>query len=84
MKKRVFSGTRATGRLHLGNYLGAVKGYIALQNDPDYECVYMAVDVHTITTPFDNASLQKATRDIIMDYWQLGLTQLKQLLLSNR
>ncbi len=73
MKKRVFSGTRATGRLHLGNYLGAVKGYIALQNDPSYECVYMAVDVHTVTTPFDPKTLQTATRDIIMDYLAAGL-----------
>ena len=37
MKKRVLSGIRATGRLHLGNYLGAVKGMLALQDDPDYE-----------------------------------------------
>ena len=37
MKKRVLSGIRATGRLHLGNYLGAVKGMLELQNDPDYE-----------------------------------------------
>lgn len=72
-KKRVFSGTRATGRLHLGNYLGAVKGYIALQNDPSYECVYMAVDTHTITTPFDPKTLQSASRDIIMDYLAAGL-----------
>ncbi len=70
---RVFSGTRATGRLHLGNYLGAVKGYIALQNDPSYECVYMAVDTHTITTPFNHKTLQIATRDIIMDYLAAGL-----------
>ncbi len=52
-KKRVFSGTRATGRLHLGNYLGAVKGYIALQNDPSYECVYMAVDTHVLRSIFE-------------------------------
>lgn len=72
-KKRVFSGTRATGRLHLGNYLGAVKGYIALQNNPDYECVYMAVDIHTITTPYDHQILPQATRDIIVDYLAAGL-----------
>lgn len=80
MTKRVFSGTRATGRLHLGNYLGAVKGYIALQNDPAYECVYMAVDVHTITTPFDHKSLQAATRDIIMDYLAAGLDPTKAII----
>lgn len=73
MKKRVFSGTRATGRLHLGNYLGAVKGYIALQNNPEYECVYMAVDMHTITTPFDHTTLRGATREIIIDYLAAGL-----------
>lgn len=72
-KIRVFSGTRATGRLHLGNYLGAVKGYIALQNDPQYECIYMAVDLHTVTTPYDAKTLSAATRDIIIDYLAAGL-----------
>lgn len=80
MKKRVFSGTRATGRLHLGNYLGAVKGYIALQNNPEYECVYMAVDVHTITTPFENTTLASATRDIILDYLAAGLDPTKAII----
>jgi len=73
MKKRVFSGTRATGRLHLGNYLGAVKGYLALQEKPDIECVFMAVDVHTITTPYDHKNLKDATKNIIMDYLACGL-----------
>lgn len=72
-KIRVFSGTRATGRLHLGNYFGAVKGYIDLQNDPKYDCVYMAVDVHTITTPYDQQTLGQATKEIIMDYLAAGL-----------
>jgi tryptophanyl-tRNA synthetase len=73
MVKRVFSGTRATGRLHLGNYLGAVKGYIELQNNPEYECIYMAVDLHTITTPYDKDTLPSATRNIILDYLAAGL-----------
>ncbi len=72
-KTRVFSGTRATGRLHLGNYFGAVKGYIDLQNDPKYDCIYMAVDVHTITTPYDHRTLAQATKEIIMDYLAAGL-----------
>lgn len=80
MKPRVFSGTRATGRLHLGNYFGAVKGYIELQNDPQYECIYMAVDVHTITTPFDPATLSQATRDIILDYLAAGLNPQKAII----
>lgn len=79
-KKRVFSGTRATGRLHLGNYLGAVKGYIELQNREDLECIYMAVDLHTITTPFDASTLKQATRDIIMDYLAAGLDPQKAII----
>jgi tryptophanyl-tRNA synthetase len=79
-KKRVFSGTRATGRLHLGNYFGAVKGYIALQNDPDYDCVYMAVDLHTITTPYDQKNLKQATREIILDYLAAGLDPKKAII----
>lgn len=73
MSKRVFSGTRATGRLHLGNYLGAVKGYIDLQNDPQYECLYMAMDVHTITTPYDKNTLAQSSKEVIMDYLAAGL-----------
>src|SRR4030067_2696966 len=80
MKLRVFSGTRATGRLHLGNYLGASKGYIELQNDPQYECLYMAVDVHTITTPYDPKTLAVATRNIILDYWAAGLDPQKAII----
>lgn len=79
-KKRVFSGTRATGRLHLGNYLGAVKGYIALQNDPKYECIYMAVDLHTITTPYNQKTLSKDTKEIIIDYLAAGLDPKKAII----
>ena len=80
MKKRVFSGTRATGRLHLGNYLGAVKGYIALQDDPQYESVYMVVDLHTITTPYDHKTLAQSTREIIIDYLAAGLDPQKAII----
>lgn len=73
MKKRVFSGTRATGRLHLGNYLGAVKGYLALQDDPDYDTIYMVMDLHAITTPFDKEKLAQNTKDVVMDYLACGL-----------
>lgn len=71
--KRVFSGSRATGRLHLGNYLGAVKGYIQLQHNPDLECIYMVMDLHTITTPYDHHTLAASTRNIIIDYLAAGL-----------
>jgi len=72
-KQRVFSGTRATGRLHLGNYLGAVKGYLELQEREDLECIYMVMDLHTITTPYDHKTLASQSRDIIIDYLAAGL-----------
>ncbi len=79
-KKRVFSGTRATGRLHLGNYLGAVQGYLALQDDPEYECLYMVMDLHTITTPFDHKSLVQDTREVVLDYLAYGLEPKKAII----
>lgn len=71
--KRVLSGIRATGRLHLGNYLGAVKGMLALQDDPDFETFYMVADAHTITTPYEIEELRKNRREVILDYLAAGL-----------
>lgn len=73
MKKTVLSGIRATGRLHLGNYLGAVKGMLELQDNPEYETFYMVADVHTITTPYDVEELRKNRREVIIDYLAAGL-----------
>lgn len=78
--KRVLSGIRATGRLHLGNYLGAVKGMLALQDDPGYETLYMVADLHTLTTPYDIEELQKNRREIIIDYLAAGLDPQKSIL----
>lgn len=80
MKKRVFSGTRATGRLHLGNYLGAVKGYLELQKNPDYEAIYMVMDLHAITTPYDKDKLAENTKNVIMDYLACGLDPEKSII----
>ncbi len=80
MKKRVFSGTRATGKLHLGNYLGAVKGYLELQNDPSYETIYMVMDLHAVTTPYDKEKLAENTRNVIMDYLACGLDPEKSII----
>lgn len=77
MKKRVLSGIRATGRLHLGNYLGAVKGMLELQTPPaggpDYETFYMVADLHTITTPYDVQELKKNKQEVVADYLAAGL-----------
>lgn len=80
MQKRVLSGIRATGRLHLGNYLGAVKGMLALQSDKQYQTIYMVADVHTITTPYDSQELKQNRREIIIDYLSAGLDPEKSIL----
>jgi tryptophanyl-tRNA synthetase len=72
-KKRVFSGSRPTGGLHLGNYLGGVKGYLALQNREDLDCIYSVVDLHGITTPYEAGKLQEEIRGIVLDYLACGL-----------
>lgn len=73
MKKRVFSGSRPTGRLHLGNYLGGVKGYIALQERKDLDCIYGIVDLHAITSPYKPESLNQNIREVALDYLGAGL-----------
>jgi tryptophanyl-tRNA synthetase len=73
MRKRVLSGIRATGRLHLGNYLGAVSGMLELQADTRYEPIYMVADAHTLTTPFDPDELRQHRREVFIDYLAAGL-----------
>lgn len=73
MKQRIFSGIRATGRLHLGNYLGAIKGMLELQENPDYEMLFSVVDVHAITTPYDKDTLAQKTREVVLDYLAAGM-----------
>lgn len=70
-KKKVYSGIRATGRLHLGNYFGAVKGMLELQDQ--YDCVFSVVDLHAITTPYDPKTLKQNVRDVVLDYLAAGL-----------
>ena len=72
-KHTVLSGIRATGRLHLGNYLGAVKGMLELQDNPDYTTFYMVADAHTLTTPYDVEALRVNRREVIVDYLAAGL-----------
>lgn len=70
-KGRVFSGARPTGRQHLGNYLGAIRNYVSLQDD--YECVYCVVDLHALTTLDDTESLQDNTREMVLDFLAAGI-----------
>ncbi len=62
-----------TSHLHLGNYLGALKNWVALQNEPDSECMYGVVDLHAVTVPQDPAELLRATREIAAAYIAGGI-----------
>ena len=70
-KGRVFSGIRPTGRAHLGNYLGAIKNYVALQDD--YDCVYCIVDLHALTTVEDTVNLKQNSYDMALDLLAAGI-----------
>jgi tryptophanyl-tRNA synthetase len=70
-KGRVFSGIRPTGRAHLGNYLGAIKNYVALQDD--YDCVYCIVDIHALTTLEDTINLRQNTFEMALDLLAAGI-----------
>jgi tryptophanyl-tRNA synthetase len=70
-KGRVFSGIRPTGHAHLGNYLGAIKNYVTLQDD--YDCVYCIVDLHALTTVDDTANLRQNTYDMALDLLAAGI-----------
>ncbi len=70
-KGRVFSGARPTGRQHLGNYLGAIKNYVALQ--ADYECVYCIVDLHALTTLEEFENLRQNTAEMALDWLAAGI-----------
>jgi tryptophanyl-tRNA synthetase len=59
---RIFSGIQPTGNLHLGNYLGAVRNWVRMQNE--YECIFCMVDLHAITVWQDPAELRKSTREL--------------------
>jgi len=79
---RIFSGIRPSGKLHLGNYLGAIKNWIALQDDPDTErAIYAVVDYHGITTPFDPKTYHQQVMDVILDYLAAGINPEKSLLI---
>jgi len=70
-KGRVFSGARPTGKQHLGNYLGAIKNYVALQDE--YDCIYSIVDLHALTTVEDTLNLRQNTYEMALDWLAAGI-----------
>ena len=68
---RIFSGVQPTGNLHLGNYLGAIRNFVGLQND--YECIYCVVDLHAITAWQDPKELVGNTREVTAAFLAAGI-----------
>ncbi len=75
---RVFSGIQPTGNLHLGNYLGAIRQWVAMQ--ADFECIYCIVDLHAITLQHDPKALAGATRDMAAAILAAGVDPAKTIL----
>lgn len=71
MKKRIFSGAQPTGNLHIGNYLGALKNWVALQDE--YESFFCIVNLHAITLPQDVKTLRQKTLDLARIYLAAGI-----------
>ena len=69
--KRIFSGVQPTGNLHLGNYLGAIRNWVELQED--YDCIFCIVDLHAITVPQDPDELRANTREVTAAYLAAGI-----------
>jgi tryptophanyl-tRNA synthetase len=69
--QRVFSGVQPTGNLHLGNYLGALVNFVALQER--YDCIYCIVDMHAITAPWDPAELRHSVREVTAAFIACGI-----------
>jgi len=78
MKKRIFSGMRPTGRLHIGNYLGALQNWVHLQDE--FDCVYCVVDIHALTSLEDTSQLKSLTREMVLDIMAGGVDPEKSIL----
>jgi tryptophanyl-tRNA synthetase len=80
-KKRVVSGMRPTGRLHIGHYFGALQNWVRLQNDPDYDCFYFIADWHALTSDYaDTSAVAQNTIEITTDYLAAGLDPQKSII----
>src|SRR5437660_2618855 len=77
-RKRILSGVQPSGKLHLGNYFGAVRQHIALQDEG--ECFYFIADYHSMTTVADAEQRRLLVRDVALDYLALGLDPDKAIL----
>ncbi len=82
MSKKIFSGVQPSGNLHLGNYLGAIKNFVGLQNEKNTECIYCIVDLHAITVKQDPKELKKSIRETLAAFIASGLDSKKSIIFN--
>src|SRR5437763_12374918 len=73
-RPRVLSGMRSTGKLHLGNYVGALKNWVEMQNSGKYECFFFIADWHALTTDYaDTTRVKQNSIEVLLDWLAAGL-----------
>ena len=82
MKKKIFSGVQPTGNLHLGNYLGAIKNFVELNNNIENTCVFCVVDMHAITVNQDPIDLKKNVRETVATFIASGIDPKKSIIFN--
>ena len=82
MGKKIFSGVQPTGNLHLGNYLGAIKNFVELNNDNANECIFCVVDLHAITVKQDPKELRKNIRETVATFSASGIDAKKSIIFN--
>ncbi|WP_075522305.1 tryptophan--tRNA ligase [Candidatus Pelagibacter communis] len=82
MSKKIFSGVQPTGNLHLGNYLGAIKNFVELNNDLENDCIFCVVDLHAITVKQDPKELKNNIRETVATFVACGINPKKSIIFS--
>ena len=82
MGKKIFSGVQPTGNLHLGNYLGAIKNFVDLNNDNDNRCIFCVVDLHAITVKQDPKELKNNIRETVATFVASGIDPKKSIIFN--
>ena len=82
MGKKIFSGVQPSGNLHLGNYLGAIKNFVNLNNDNSNECIFCVVDLHAITVKQDPIELKKNIRETVATFIASGINPKKSIIFN--
>jgi len=81
-KKVVLSGIRATGKLHLGNYFGAMRYFVELSQDKNKDCFFFIANLHTLTTKMDPDDIKRDLKEIVLDFISVGINPEKSIIFA--